>query len=381
LVNGAILSQQPATTNLAYSLVLAVTNNLLLDAASSINVSGDGYLPGYTVGNTTVGAAVNGAGGSYGGLGGVFGVSAANAVYGDYHDPNELGSGSGANDGGGSGGGLVRITAGTAQVDGTILANGYTNTDGGSGGGVLMNVVKLSGAGYISANGGAGNSYSGGGGGRVAVYTWTALLLPAGNILANGGYGAQSNGQNGSVYIATQPYFKFLDVLQEWHGIEQIAWSSTGLNPNAGDTSDVVISKGGVTYFQETAPTSASIPWNTATVSNGVYTLTMTVLSAFNVPLGQISQTELINNSLAWHEGTLSASQTWGTNAVNAVDQTIIIPSGVTLTIAPGAIVKFAPGTSIIIEAGGVLDASGATAAAPIIFTSLADGFVGVDSE
>ena len=76
----------------------------------------------------------------------------------------------------------------------------------------------------------------------------------------------------------------------------------------------------------------------------------------------------------------MSTNQTWGTNSVNAVDQNVIIPNGVTLTIAPGAIVKFADGTGIIIEAGGVLDASGATTNSPIIFTLIKDDSEGGDS-
>ncbi len=238
----------------------------------------------------------------------------------------------------------------------------------------------LSGGGQINANGGNGTGNDGGGGGRVAIYTWTAMVLPVTNILASGGQGPSANGQNGSVYITTQPYLTFSDVPQIWHGTEQIAWLSIGIDPNAGGAY-VVVSKGGSTYFQQSAPASGAINWNTATVADGSYTLTISLLDASGIALGQISQSELINNSAAWHEGALSTNQTWGTNTVNIVDQDIIIPSGVTLTIAPGAIVKFAPGTGIIIQAGGTLDASGATAGAPIIFTSLSDNSVGGDSD
>src|SRR5690349_11301349 len=71
LLNVGVLSHQPTTASQEYSLVLHVTNNLLVDATSSIDVSGDGYLAGYTFGNTTNGAANHTAGGSYGGLGGL----------------------------------------------------------------------------------------------------------------------------------------------------------------------------------------------------------------------------------------------------------------------------------------------------------------------
>ena len=50
------------------------------------------------------------------------------------------------------------------------------------------------------------------------------------------------------------------------------------------------------------------------------------------------------------------------------------------MTIQPGAIVKFAHGTGITIQGGGTLDASQATQASPIIFTSLADDTAGGDT-
>src|SRR5207247_1170990 len=67
-------------------------------------------------------------GGSEGGVGGSPGGTTATQVYGDYRDPAEPGSG-GAQlvnlpRRGGNGGGLVRITAGRLELDGSILANG-----------------------------------------------------------------------------------------------------------------------------------------------------------------------------------------------------------------------------------------------------------------
>jgi len=387
ITNGAAMTHQFTTTSEVYSLMLTVTNNLLVDETSSINVSDRGYLVGYTLGDTTEGAATVFGGGSYGGLGGVAGSDSANAVYGDYHDPDDLGSGSATGDGGASGGGLTQITAGSAEIDGAIMANGGNNNGGGgggSGGGVFLNAGTLTGNGTISANGGTGSGGlgGGGGGGRIAIYTSTAMDLPVNNVTALGGQGGGgANGKNGSVYIATQPYLDFSNVSEAWHGVVQIAWSSAGVAPYSGDTWAVIVTKGGVTYLDQITSNSTSTSWNTATVPDGVYTLTLNLLSPSGLSLSQISQSELINNSLAWHEGTLSTNETWGTNTVNAVDQTVIIPSGVTLTIAPGAVIKFAPGTGIIIEAGGILDASGATIGAPIVFTSLADATVGGDSE
>jgi len=79
--------------------------------------------------------------------------------------------------------------------------------------------------------------------------------------------------------------------------------------------------------------------------------------------------------------GTLSSSQTWSlTNAdIYIVDDTVIIPSGVTLTIEPGVIVKFSPNTRLNVNQGGILQVSGA-AANPVIMTSIKDDSVGGDT-
>ena len=152
------------------------------------------------------------AGGSYGGLGGLCCHSTDNAVYGDYHFPNELGSGSGTySSSGGFGGGLVQITARTAQVDGTILANGFGGTplpyDGGSGGGIFLNMGTLSGTGQINANGGDASGNGAGGGGRVAIYYTTTTFNLANNVTAYGGSNQLypfMSGSAGTVYLHKQ---------------------------------------------------------------------------------------------------------------------------------------------------------------------------------
>jgi large repetitive protein len=137
VVNGAVVTSFSATTTQVFQLDLNVTGTLTVDGTSRIDVSGEGYQPGYTTGNTTVGAATGQAGGSYGGLGAA-NNGTPNAVYGDYANPNDWGSGA---SGGGSGGGLVRITAGVLRLDGNLLAQGGEGDpryyDGsGSGGGI-----------------------------------------------------------------------------------------------------------------------------------------------------------------------------------------------------------------------------------------------------
>ena len=379
--DGGVLTHQAATTNQEYSLQLSIASNLVVDASSAIDVSGMGYLPGYTLGDTTLGGSVGDAGGSYGGYGGLgataYGVTPiANAVYGDYHNPNELGSGGGAS----AGGGLVRITAGAAAIDGAIRANGADSGLAGSGGGILLNVGTLTGGGSISANGGAGwggGLPAGGGGGRVAIYTWGGAMTFAGtNVTANGGTGGAPGGA-GSVWISAQPWFSFSGVLACWHGSEQIAWFALGVNPN--DLTEVRISSAGATADDAVTTASGAANWNTATGADGNYEVQVVFRDASGQTVGQISQSELVNNSVTWHGGVIPANETWGAGTVHAIESDVIIPSGVTVTIQAGAIVKFSKGTGITVLSGGILDASG-TADAPVVLTSLADDTAGGDT-
>jgi uncharacterized repeat protein (TIGR01451 family) len=86
---------------------------------------------------------------------------------------------------------------------------------------------------------------------------------------------------------------------------------------------------------------------------------------------------------LVTHSGTLSADQTWYGHALHRITGNLIIPAGVTLTIQPGAIVKFdtpvGSKLGITVNAGGTLNAQG-TVARPIVFTSMRDDAYGGDS-
>lgn len=77
--------------------------------------------------------------------------------------------------------------------------------------------------------------------------------------------------------------------------------------------------------------------------------------------------------------GTISGAQTWRGGRVYHVSGDVTVASGATLTIQPGAIVKFAAGRSLIVSSGGSLSAVG-NRAQPIIFTSVKDDSVGGDT-
>ncbi len=185
-----------------------------VDAGSSINADGQGYLP-----NAGPGGAAGGTsnGGSYGGMGGEgYGSPLAAAVYGSDTTPTDLGSGGGSRCCAavpGPGGGAVRlIVSGTLTDNGVISANGInvmgTQAGAGSGGSVWVTTAGLAGSGSFAANGGTGGEAAGGGG-RIAVYykapasTFTGFSASSANggtcgtTCANGSLSAGSVGTAG----------------------------------------------------------------------------------------------------------------------------------------------------------------------------------------
>jgi hypothetical protein len=213
LRNGAVLGHPPATSTKTFELSLEVMEMLAIDASSRIDTTGQGFLGGHagdntsengrTAGNTTVGGSTGLSGGGHGGIGGRI-DGASNAPYGDYRDPSVPGSGGAGDCGRGSGGGVVRISAGTLALDGAVRGDGDSgDTCGGGGGGAITIAVDtLAGAGRISANGGDGStSFSaGGGGGRVAVFYAQLSAFNLANIEALPGTGVQPGGA-GTLFI------------------------------------------------------------------------------------------------------------------------------------------------------------------------------------
>jgi len=75
--------------------------------------------------------------------------------------------------------------------------------------------------------------------------------------------------------------------------------------------------------------------------------------------------------------GELTADETWDASRIYYIEGRVVVPSGITLTINAGAIIKGKEGTeanasAIVVAKGGKIMASG-TAANPIIFTSELD--------
>jgi len=211
LTNGAVLTHLNNTTAKEHWLELEVSGTLTVSPSSMIDATGKGYASNYTYPDIII-AGDSRSGGSYGGPGGFDGTHSSCAVYGDFRNPNELGSGGNLwGIPGSSGGGLVQITANVMVLNGAIRADGADKAPAGgasgSGGGIRIDVGTLSGSGQISAKGGssAGGDGGGGGGGRVAVYCGSPNGFDLNNnINADGGAGSSAGrvgGANGTIYI------------------------------------------------------------------------------------------------------------------------------------------------------------------------------------
>jgi len=397
LLNGAVLTSQPTTFLSTFPLLLTVTGALTIDAASKIDVTGLGYPGGYptgtTVGNTTTGGATDGA--SYGGHGGAQPGFTTNPTYGDPNDPNDVGSGGAGDRGsGGAGGGLVRVTAGSARIDGAVLADGnpgiYSNYrigSGGSGGGIALHVGTLAGSGRVSAGGGAGGVNYGfgatkagaGGGGRVAVNFASLASFDTSKITARGGTGGTPGGDGTVVVRAANP-FTFADPGRPLeHGVVTIRPLTLVADPSK-LTADLALS--GPTFGATLATglaANAPFPLDSTKVPDGRYLLRVTFRDASGASAGEATRNVTINNAAVYHSGPLSASQTWSAGTVHVVEGPVVVPNGVTLTVAPGAVVKFEPKTSITVQDGGTFNAP-ATPAAPTVLTSVRDDSVGGDT-
>jgi hypothetical protein len=166
LVNSATLTHTAGSAG----MTLTVSGTVSVATGSKIDVTACGSGPRAGTEHR--------AGGSHGGRGEPHDGSVSCAVYGDAFAPTHLGSGGYSTT---RGGGAVRITADTLQLDGTLLANGQNGANyngGGSGGSIWLDVGTLQGSGSIQANGGLHANSPGdsgdGGGGRVAVYYYDA---------------------------------------------------------------------------------------------------------------------------------------------------------------------------------------------------------------
>ena len=294
-----------------------VAGSVLVDAGASIYADGQGY-PSQT-GPGSSGSS-NSPGGSYGGDGG---GQSAYTTYGSSTNPVDLGSGGGIYSGiGGTGGGAIQLlVSGTLTDNGTISANGLSgtgNAGAGSGGSLNIAANTLTGTGVLAANGGSDSTSSGtggGGGGRIAVSYVTSNVFTATSATVIGGTGS-APGTNGTVDFFNQPVSSWIAPTESVvHGVEMLQW----FTDNGGSTTVTIAGPQTATIATGTAPFS-SATWDTTQVPDGTYQLVLSVLNNSGQVVQQVDKSVVVNNSVVWHSGTLTGSQTWSANQVQALD-------------------------------------------------------------
>ena len=105
--------------------------------------------------------------------------------------------------------------------------------------------------------------------------------------------------------------------------------------------------------------------WDSTSVGNAIYRPDNNV----NKPIAVLNDANVV-----FHGGVLEQNETWAGDKVHLVQYSTRVPSGVTLTIAEDAIVKFCDGVNLIIDSGATLVVGNA------YFTHIADDTLGGDT-
>ena len=115
--------------------------------------------------------------------------------------------------------------------------------------------------------------------------------------------------------------------------------------------------------------------WETAALTDGWHTLTAEAAT------NAVSVLTLNGPGVQVHGGRLGGDARWGAESVQVVRHWVVVPSGVTLSVQAGTVVKFAEGSGLWVEDGGKLEVEAAEAGSYATFTALADDARGGDSD
>jgi YD repeat-containing protein len=354
-----------------------VAQTVTVESAGTITADLQGYA---ALQGPGAGGSGTGNGGSYGGLGG----GAVGNTYGSQSQPIDLGSGGGIYQGAsGPGGGAIELeVSGTLTQNGVITANGAAVggfAGAGSGGSIYIAANTIAGTGSITANGG-GNSTpygDGGGGGRIALYYSQTATLPQANLSAAGGLTqGDPAGAAGTIVFANQTMSSFVAPTGSVvHGVTTLSWFS-----DAGGQTNVLLEGPQTQVIAQGSAAFNSQSFDTTQFPDGRYELRLQLISSSGAVTQEIAKNIVINNSVTWHSGILAASQEWSATTVHALDGNVTVPSGVTLTIDAGTIVKAANGGALIVASGGTLVALGGTSN-PVTLTTFDDYSIGGNTD
>lgn len=289
-------------------------------------------VPGADPGINTINPGWGGAGGSYGGEGGKprFNILPG-PNYGNIENPNQVGSGGGGSPCGGcnrtgaAGGGLVKITAQSILLAGSITANGGVTTStqtiggGGSGGGIKIETGSLAGSGIISANGGEGTTINvypsgAGGGGRIAIY-YDELSLPEGNIQAFGGK-LTHPGAAGTIYLKDNAQANGRLIIDN-NGTNAPGYADIRSDQASGTYQTILVKDRGAMRIAAPATTEVTVVGTIEITNNSNLILGDQSILTSNNPSG--SDLAIINGSSC----TFQATTTVNVDAINLVSSTL----------------------------------------------------------
>ena len=129
------------------------------------------------------------------------------------------------------------------------------------------------------------------------------------------------------------------------------------------------------TLFRGEPGAEGNFRWQVRNQDDGLLTVTHRVLGPDGTPRASASVLLRYIAAVALHAGRIAADETWPAGKVHLIYGDVIVAPGVTLTIEPGAIVKFCDGTGLYSE-----DYTATTIAEGVIFTHFADDTVGGDT-
>ncbi len=158
------------------------------------------------------------------------------------------------------------------------------------------------------------------------------------------------------------------------HGTETLQW-----RPGLLDSSDVttdLIAYGTQPFTLTTGmPVTGSLSWDTTSVPDDVYELRAVFRRDFSQIVAEASARVVVNNAPIWASGRIESNQVWPAG-LYVVEEDLTLAAGFSLTLSPGAIVKFMPTAKVVLEDGALFSAQ-ATFDSPTILTSLADDTAG----
>ena len=136
-------------------------------------------------------------------------------------------------------------------------------------------------------------------------------------------------------------------------GEEEIRYSTRWNEGGAGVCVTVTDALGNAVVLHEAeSAAEGEAVWNVGTCEAGRYEMAHVVFDAEGGVISTNAVMFIVNRDVVAHGGRLSTNEVWTADKVHVVMSTVVLGDGLSLTIEPGAVVKFMSGTGIVLEAG-----------------------------